>query len=40
MDIRKHIPDHYWSILADFEKNGHIIKAFYEKRQSTDVIRS
>jgi DNA topoisomerase-1 len=31
MDIRKHIPDPYWTILADFEKNGHIIKAFYEK---------
>jgi DNA topoisomerase I len=31
IDIRKHIPDPYWSILADFEKNGQIIKAFYEK---------
>ncbi len=33
IDIRKHIPDPYWSILADFEKNGHIIKAFYEKEK-------
>jgi DNA topoisomerase I len=31
IDIRKHIPDPHWSISADFEKNGHIIKAFYEK---------
>ncbi|MDQ3869413.1 MAG: DNA topoisomerase I [Thermoproteota archaeon] len=33
IDIRKHIPDPYWSILADFEKNGHIIKTFYEKEK-------
>jgi DNA topoisomerase I len=31
IDIRKHIPDPHWSISADFEKKGHIIKAFYEK---------
>ena len=31
MDIRIHIPDPYWNISADFEKNGHIIKAFYKK---------
>ena len=31
IDIRKHIPDPYWGIIADFEKNGHIIQAFYEK---------
>jgi DNA topoisomerase I len=40
MDIRIHIPDPYWNISADFEKNGHIIKALLQKRQSTDVIRS
>jgi DNA topoisomerase-1 len=31
IDIRIHIPDPYWSISADFEKNRHIIKAFYKK---------
>ena len=33
IDIRNHIPDPYWSILAEFEKNGKVIKAFYEKEK-------
>jgi DNA topoisomerase-1 len=28
-EIRQHIPEPYWTITAEFEKNGHIIKAHY-----------
>jgi DNA topoisomerase-1 len=34
--IRKHIPIPYWTISAEFEKNGHIIKArYYQQKINT-----
>jgi DNA topoisomerase-1 len=30
-EIRLHVPDPYWTIEADFEKNGQVIHARYEK---------
>lgn len=30
-EIRLHVPDPYWVITADFEKNGQVIHATYEK---------
>ena len=29
MEIRKHVPEPYWTISGEFEKNRHIIKAHY-----------
>jgi DNA topoisomerase IA len=29
MEIRKHVPEPYWTIAGEFEKNGNIIKAYY-----------
>jgi DNA topoisomerase-1 len=40
IDIRKHIPDPYWGIIADFEKNGHIIQAFYEKDKVQTLLET
>ena len=40
IDIRKHIPDPYWGIIADFEKNGHIIQAFYEKDKVQTLLEA
>lgn len=33
IDIRKHIPVPYWTISAEFEKDGHIIKAQYYQQK-------
>lgn len=33
IDIRKHISVPYWTISAEFEKNGHIIKAQYYQQK-------
>jgi DNA topoisomerase-1 len=33
IDIRKHISVPYWTISAEFEKNGHIIKAQYSQQK-------
>jgi len=34
--IRKHVPEPYWTISAEFEKEGHIIKAhYYQQKIST-----
>lgn len=33
LDISNHIPIPYWNIVADFEKNKHIIKAFYNPQK-------
>ena len=30
-EIRLHVPDPYWAITAEFEKNGQVIHATYEK---------
>ena len=36
MEIRKHVPEPYWTISAEFEKDGHIIKAhYYQQKIST-----
>jgi DNA topoisomerase I len=36
MEIRKHIPDPYWTISGEFEKNGHMISArYYHQKIST-----
>jgi DNA topoisomerase-1 len=32
-DIRKHIPVPYWTVAADFEKNGQIIKSHYYQQK-------
>ena len=31
IEIKRHIPEPYWSIFAEFEKNGQIIRASYYK---------
>lgn len=31
MDVRLHVPDPYWKLDADFEKNGQTIHAYYEQ---------
>src|SRR2546425_97299 len=36
MEIRKHVPEPYWTIFAEFEKDGHVIKAnYYQQKIST-----
>jgi DNA topoisomerase I len=36
IEIRKHVPEPYWTISGEFEKNGHIIKAhYYQQKIST-----
>ena len=36
LEIRKHVPEPYWSISGEFEKNGHIITAqYYQQKLST-----
>jgi DNA topoisomerase-1 len=31
LEIRLHVPDPYWTVAAQFEKNGHVFSAQYEK---------
>ena len=44
MEIRKHVPEPYWIIYGEFEKNGHIIKAHYYQQkintlsQATSIV--
>ena len=38
-DIRKHIPVPYWTISAEFEKNGYIIKAHYYQQKVTNLSK-
>jgi len=44
MEIRKHVPEPYWTISAEFEKNGHIIEAHYHQQkigtlsQATSIV--
>jgi len=44
--IRKHVPEPYWTISAEFEKEGHIIKAHYYQQkistlsQATSIINT
>jgi DNA topoisomerase-1 len=37
IEIRRHVPEPYWTISAEFEKNGHIIVAHYY-RQKIDTL--
>jgi len=46
MEIRKHVPEPYWTISAEFEKDGDIIKAHYYQQkistlsQATSVVNA
>ncbi|HYT41050.1 MAG TPA: DNA topoisomerase, partial [Methylomirabilota bacterium] len=46
MEIRKHVPEPYWTISAEFEKNGHIIEAHYHQQkigtlsQATSIVNA
>ena len=33
MEIRKHVPEPYWTIFGEFEENGHIITARYHQQK-------
>jgi DNA topoisomerase-1 len=39
-DIRKHIPVPYWTISAEFEKNGNVIKAHYYQQKVTTLSKA
>ncbi|HET7345470.1 MAG TPA: DNA topoisomerase I, partial [Nitrososphaeraceae archaeon] len=39
-DIRKHIPIPYWTISAEFEKNGNVIKAHYYQQKVTTLSKT
>jgi DNA topoisomerase I len=39
-DIRKHIPMPYWTIAAEFEKNGNIINAHYYQQKVTTISKA
>lgn len=46
MEIRKHVPEPYWTISAEFEKNGHIVEAHYHQQkistlsQATSIVNA
>ena len=40
MDLRQHIPQPYWIIGADFEKDGQIIKAHYYQQKVTSLSKA
>ena len=40
MDLRQHIPQPYWIIGADFEKDGQIIKAHYYQQKVTALSKA
>lgn len=40
MEIRKHVPDPYWTISAGFERNGDIIKAHYYQQKVTTLSKA
>ncbi|MGB8935374.1 MAG: DNA topoisomerase I [Candidatus Nitrosopolaris sp.] len=46
MEIRKHIPEPYWTISGEFEKNGHIITTHYYQQkisalsQATSIVNA
>src|ERR671929_1224418 len=40
MDIRLHIPEPYWVIIGEFEKNGHIIRADYYQRKISTLAQA
>ncbi|HYZ49371.1 MAG TPA: DNA topoisomerase I, partial [Nitrososphaeraceae archaeon] len=40
MEIRLHIPEPYWIIIGEFEKNGHIIRANYYQRKISTLAQA
>ena len=46
MKIRKHVPEPYWTIYGEFEKNGHIIRTLYYQpkistlSQATSIVNA
>jgi len=46
MEIRKHVPEPYWTIFAEFEKDGHIVKVHYYQQkistlsQATSIVKA
>src|ERR671932_469893 len=38
--IRQHIPEPYWTIIGEFEKNGHIIRANYYQRKISTLAQA
>jgi DNA topoisomerase-1 len=46
LEIRQHVPELYWTINGEFEKNGHIIKAHYYQHkigtlaQATSIVNA
>jgi DNA topoisomerase I len=40
IDIRKHIPEPYWTISAEFKKNGNIINAHYYQRKVNTLSKA
>jgi DNA topoisomerase I len=39
-EIRLHIPEPYWTIIGEFEKNGHIIRANYYQRKISTLAQA
>jgi DNA topoisomerase I len=40
IDIRKHIPEPYWTISAEFKKNGNIINAHYYQQKVNTLSKA
>jgi DNA topoisomerase I len=40
MEIRKHVPEPYWTIFAEFEKDGHVIKAHYYQQKISTLFQA
>ena len=40
MDIRNHIPVPYWTIMAEFEKNGNTIKTYYHPQKVDSLSKA
>ncbi len=40
MEIRNHIPEPYWTISGEFEKNGHIITAHYQQQKISTLFQA
>ena len=39
-EIRKHVPEPYWTISGEFEKNGHIITARYYQQKISALSKA
>src|SRR6266487_2190056 len=40
MEIKKHVPEPYWTISAEFEKNGHIVEVRYHQQKITTLSQA